>query len=625
MAADELHPLLARQLRRLDLQAGAVPDAAGWSALLARVGRAYAEAEQDRYLLERSQALASDEMGELHAELRASQSRLASLLSLSSDWVWEQDVEGRFTWVSALDSGGHGDLARALLGRRPVQDLPPVHEADVDEYRARIAARQDFRNVACRVPLPAGGSCYVRISGQPVFEAGSFRGYRGVGADITEATQAEQQVLHLARFDSLTGLANRSLFMLRLEHKLAQPAAGRGAFALLFIDLDRFKAVNDTLGHDAGDDLLKAAAQRLAGLVRDADLVARLGGDEFVALIDGCSDPATLSRVASRMIGVLGEPLRLLGRQVQVGASIGIAVHPADGGDASTLLRHADAAMYQAKSAGRNAFCFFTRELALRASTHFLLEGELRQAIACGELRLHYQPKFGLGDGRLMGLEALVRWQHPQRGLLAPAEFIALAEDNGLIVPLGRWVLHEVCRQLRAWRAEGLDPPRCALNLSARQLAVDGLAGELQRALAGQALAATALEVEITESALLADPERAHLNLSRLREMGVHIAIDDFGTGYASLSYLKRLPAGTVKIDREFVAGLPDDEGDAAIVRAVVALGHSLGMQVVAEGVESPRQRDFLRLAGCDQAQGDLLGRPLPPQALADGLLRPAA
>ncbi len=618
MPVADLHPLLQRQLRRLGLAAAQPPsDAAGWAELLRRVGRTYVESEQDRYLLERSQALASTEMGELHAELHASQARLASLLSLSSDWVWEQDAQGRFTWVSAHEGDDRADLAAALIGRVPMHDLAPVKDGDAAEYHARVAARAPFRNIGCGLSLASGQACYVRISGQPVFESGEFRGYRGVGADITDATLAEQQVLHLARFDCLTGVANRSLFLQRLEQKLDQARAVHGSLALLFIDLDRFKAVNDTLGHDAGDELLKEMARRLTALVRPVDVVARLGGDEFVVLIDDCSDPAVLSKVASRMIGQLSEPLRLAGRQAQIGASIGIAVHPADGTDAGSLLKSADTAMYQAKSGGRNGFRFFTAELAHDAARHFMLEGELRQAIARGELRLHYQPKIDLAHSRLAGLEALVRWQHPERGLLLPGDFIELAEESGLIVPLGRWVMGEACRQLREWREAGLDPPRCAINLSARELTSDGVVDDLQQALATQALEAGALEVEITESALMAEPERAQHNLSRLRAMGVRIAIDDFGTGHASLSYLKRFPAGTVKIDRDFVAGLPDRHDDAAIVRAVATLAHSLGMVVVAEGVETTRQMDFLRQAGCDQVQGYLVGRPLPPEAMA--------
>ena len=613
-----LHPTLQRQLRRLGLSAAQPPaDPAAWSALLERVARTYHESEQDRYLLERSQSLASAEMGDLHAELNASRARLASLLTLSSDWVWEQDHTGRITWVSTHDGDDQDALVKALLGRVPMHDLRPASDADAAEYRRRFAAREPFRNVVCAATLPSGQVLYVRVSGQPLFEADVFCGYRGVGADITEATMAEQQVLHLARFDSLTGVANRSLFLQRLEQKLARARSDGGALALLFIDLDRFKAVNDTLGHGAGDELLKETARRLTALVRPDDVVARLGGDEFVVLVEGCGDPAVLSKVASRMIGQLSEPLSLCGRTVQVGASIGIAVHPADGLEAGALLQSADAAMYQAKSDGRSGFRFFTPALAQQASKHFMLEGELRQAIDRDELRLHYQPKFDFASGRMSGLEALVRWQHPQQGLLQPDAFIDLAEESGLIVPLGRWVMAEACRQLRAWREDGLDPPRCAINLSPRQLTGDSVVSDLREALALQALEAAALEVEVTESALIADPDRVQRHLTQLRQMGVRVAIDDFGIGYASLSYLKRFPASTVKIDREFVAGLPDNQGDAAIVRAVALLAHNLGMQVVAEGVETQCQADFLREAGCDQGQGYLLGRPVPPEQLA--------
>ena len=620
MSTGSSHPLLQRQLRRLGLSAEQPPaDAAAWAELLTRVGRAYAEAEQDRYLLERSQDLSSREMAELHTELRASQARLASLLSLSSDWVWEQDTTGRLTWVSLHGSDDHGELPAALVGCRPMIELPAIDDSDRQQYSARTAMHEPFRNVGCIVTLPSGDACYVRISGQPVFEAGEFRGYRGVGTDITTATVAEQKVLHLARFDSLTGVANRNLFMLRLEHKIEQARSRHGAQpALLFIDLDRFKMVNDTLGHEAGDDLLKEMARRLSELVRGEDVVARLGGDEFVVLIDGCIEPAVLSKLASRMISRIGESLLLAGRTVQISASIGIAVYPADGNDASALLKSADTAMYQAKARGKNGFCFFTTEFSVAAAHHFMLEGELRAAIDGEELRLHYQPKFEVGSGALVGMEALVRWHHPQRGLLAPVEFIDLAEECGLIVALGRWVIREACRQIRTWREAGLQPPRCAINVSPRQLASTSLVPELQEALAEWALEGGALEIEITESALMADPERAHDSLTQLRALGVRVAIDDFGTGYASLAYLKRFPATSVKIDREFVAGLPGNQGDAAIVNAVVALAHSLQMQVVAEGVESTRQLDFLRLANCDHAQGYLLGRPAPPADLAD-------
>ncbi|MDO9285730.1 MAG: EAL domain-containing protein [Aquabacterium sp.] len=612
-----LHPLLLRQLRRLGLEAGgAGPAPEAWAQLVERVSRAYADADQDRYLLERSQELASREMGALHAELHASQARLANLVALSSDWVWEQDAQGRLTYVSEEVARLGLDPA-AMIGRpRAVDALPPVDGSDPRDYAACLAARQPLRNFTFGSRLPNGQPLYVRISGDPVEEDGVFQGYRGVASDVTQATLAEMRVIQLARYDSLTGLANRGMFMDELERTLARARLQCTAFAVLFIDLDRFKFVNDTLGHEAGDGLLKVMAQRLTQLLRGGDMVARLGGDEFVVLMGGCVEPAALSKVASRLLTELAEPLLLCGRTVQVSASVGISLFPADGDDGATLLKHADTAMYLAKSRGKNNFQFFTADLAQRASRFFALEGDLRQALERDELLLHYQPQFDTASGALCGLEALIRWQHPQRGLVSPSEFIPLAEESGLIVPIGRWVMATACAQVRAWRDAGFEPPRCAINLSARQFAGDRLVDDLHDALALAGLESDALEVELTESALMADPDRAQLALRQLQALGVRIAIDDFGTGYSSLAYLKRFPAHTLKIDRSFVSGLPDNRDDLAITRAVIAVAHSLNMQVMAEGVETAAQLAVLRALGCEGAQGFLLGRPMPADAV---------
>ena len=613
-----LHPMLLRQLRRANLspqEAGVahpqLPD------LLNRISRAYADAEQDRYMMERSQEVASREMGELYNELKASQARLASLVSLSSDWVWEQDATLRFRYVSSHDLGSGAELADLLTGERARDTIRAIDEDDERSYRLLTADRKPFRNLRFRVERPGNTPLYIRISGEPVFDGEAFTGYRGVGSDVTSSTVAEQQVMQLARYDSLTGLPNRSMLTEQLENGLRQARITRLGLAVLFIDLDRFKYVNDTLGHDAGDELLKIMAKRLSGLLRNVDTVARLGGDEFVILIDNTIDPSTLSKVASRVLTVLCEPMRLSDRPVQVSASVGIALFPSDGNDAATLLKNADAAMYLAKARGKNNFQFFTSELAERAARYFALEGDLRQAVEREELVLHYQPRFRVADGALCGMEALLRWQHPVRGLIAPGEFIDLAKESGLIVPIGRWVMNEACRQMRAWREEGLNPPRCAINLSVRQFCNEHLIEEVQGALSAAVLESQALEVEITESLLMSDPERAQQVLMRLHTLGVAIAIDDFGTGYSSLSYLKRFPAQTLKIDRSFVSGLPDDRDDAAITQAVIALAHSLDMQVVAEGVETPQQLQHLQKLGCDEVQGYLLARPMPPDQLA--------
>ena len=637
---EPLHPLLTRQLRGLGLDGAAAPDAAPWLTLLERVSSAYHALDQQRYLLEHSQELASGEMADLYAALQAerdrlesrvrertealrlSESRLTNLVSLSSDWIWEQDAELRFTYISDGARNATGIDAATLIGRKRVAmedfDAPPEVVA---RHLELLEARKPFRDFSYGIRGPDGSQCYIRVSGEPIFDAnGAFQGYRGVGSDETQATLAAHHLQQLASFDSLTGMPNRNMFIAELELALGRARRNGGTFALCFIDLDRFKTINDSLGHAAGDVLLTTIGARLRDLLRESDLVARLGGDEFVALLEGPADAAALSAVARKILAAVSEPVALDGRKLWLTGSCGIAQYPADGEDAETLLKNADAAMYQAKAEGKDTFRFYTAALAAQSAHLFALEADLRGATGRDELVLHYQPKIDLATGRLRGVEALVRWQHPTRGLLPPGEFISLAEDSGLIVPIGRWVMDAACRQVRAWTDAGLDAPRCAVNLSARQFGSVSLLDDVRESLHRSGLGADALEVEITESVLMADPDRANLTLQELHTLGVHISIDDFGTGYSSLAYLKRLPAHTVKLDRSFVSGLPADRDDAAITQAVIALSHSLAMQVVAEGVETDAQLDFLRRLGCDQAQGYLIGRPMPAEQLAQRL-----
>jgi diguanylate cyclase (GGDEF)-like protein/PAS domain S-box-containing protein len=633
----ELHALLRRQLKRLNLDAAAAPpDPAGWQALLERISRAYAEHDQDRYLLERTQDLASEEMGALYATVRAdrdqldsrvrertealrlSEGRLASLLSLSADWIWEQDADLRFTYFSDGIETATGIAPAQLLGRTRTSDSSFNAPAEsLAAYQACIEGRRAFRDFTYALTRPDGVQRFVRISGEPVFDdTGTFAGYRGVGRDVTQAALAEQKVHELACYDSLTGLPNRNMFFGELNRTIARARREHREFAVCFIDLDRFKAINDTLGHQAGDELLEAMADRLRTSLRESDVVARLGGDEFVVLLEGCT-PADLGHVANKMLASIGEPLMLHGCTLDMTCSIGIGIFPADGDDAATLLKHADAAMYLAKERGKNNVQFYTAELADLAARQFVLESELRLALARDELFLHYQPKIDLATGEMRSVEALLRWEHPQRGLVPPNDFIPLAEERGLIVPIGRWVIQAACRQMREWRRAGLAVPRVAVNLSARQFASETLIEDLVRALEAHDIEPSQFEVELTESALMADPERANQVLRQVDAMGVRISIDDFGTGYSSLSYLKRFPARTVKIDRSFIRGLPGDTNDAAITQAVIAMAHSLGLAVVAEGVECETQLQTLREMGCDEVQGYLLGRPMPPADLA--------
>ncbi len=635
MDAAPLHALLLRQLKRAAID----PAACGpqWRTLLGRVSNAYRDTEQERYLLTRSQELASAEMTALYdalqherdvlesrvlertAALQASQGRLASLLSLSADWVWEQDAALKFSFVSDGLRSATGLEPAMLLGTQGLSALG--NRADnglaFERYAASVETHTPFRDLMLKVQRDDGNVCHLRLTGEPVFgDGGIFLGYRGVGTDVTQTTQAEERVRQLASFDSLTGLPNRKMFFDETAAALERAQRQNSQMALLFIDLDRFKNVNDSLGHLAGDKLLQVVAKRLGTVLRDDDLVARLGGDEFVAVIDGPLTPDTLKQLVQRVLKVISEPLYLNDRHFQVTASIGVSLFPDHGSDVTSLLQNADFAMYAAKAQGKDKGCLYTADLAMETPQQFSMEADLRQGIERDELVLHYQPKITLHDGKMNSVEALVRWQHPRQGLLYPAKFIDIAETTGLIVPIGRWVLKHVCAQLRTWCDAGLEVPRVAINLAAQQFGDDSLPDEVEQALQETQLPGTLLEVEITESALMANPERGCAILRRLRSLGVHVAIDDFGTGYSSLAYLKRFPAHTVKIDRSFIAGLPGDRDDLAITQAVIAMSHSLGLEVVAEGVETAEQLDVLRRLNCDHVQGYFFGKPVPPHLL---------
>ncbi len=615
------HPILQRQLRRTGLQIDRAPERHSlWGRLLEGISLTYREHQQDLYLLERAQDLSSRELEAQARTLQLNEERLTSLLSLTSDWVWEIDSRGHLSYLSEGVETHLGVSATALLGTRFTHmDGADASPQDKQQLRRCLAEGTPFKDLTFGLKGAAGSVRHVRLSGRPLHGPdGAFQGFRGVGSDATEATLAARRAEHLARSDGLTGLANRHQLMDTLPRAVARAQRSGKRLALAFFDLDGFKLVNDLLGHAAGDEMLRITAQRLAQGARQGDLVARLGGDEFVVLFEPAPEQEQLAQLGARLIAEVCQPVLLEGRQARVGCSVGISVFPQDASDATEMLRHADAAMYDAKARNSDQVAFYGGELAVRVADLFALEADLCEAVLPGatQLVLHYQPKLRLTDGALAGVEALVRWQHPTRGLLNPADFVPLAEQRGLVVALGRWVIEAACAQMGAWRSEGLQVMRCAINISAQHFASDQLAVEVRTALERHGLDPQCLEMEVTESAVMANPARAEAVMEMLTDLGVGIAIDDFGTGHSSLAYLKRFPVRVLKIDSSFVRGLPGDINDAAIAKAVVSMAKSLGMQTVAEGVETPEQLAFLRDVGCDEAQGFLLSRPKPAHEL---------
>lgn len=443
-------------------------------------------------------------------------------------------------------------------------------------------------------------------------ETGRLTRYVSIFSDLTEKHLSEQRMYRLAHYDVLTGLPNRALFQERLEQGLIHHRRQRTALALLFLDLDRFKRVNDSLGHAAGDRLLQIAAGRLAACVRESDTVARLGGDEFTIILEDIGAAEDATRVALKILAALAEPIPVAGQELSITSSIGIALYPRDAGDAHTLLRHADAAMYLAKERGRNNWQMFTDAINVAAAERMALESSLVRALEAGELVLEYQPEVELDAGRVVVVEALVRWSSPQRGIVAPSEFIPVAEESGIIVELGAWVLDTACRQLHEWRAAGLGPLQMAVNISERQLQDPRLPELVARALERHAIPPGCLELEIAESSVMTDARQSIERLRQLKAMGLQLTVDDFGIAYSSLNHLKRLPVDKLKIDRSFIIDLPGDADAAAIAATIIAMGRSLDLAVVAEGVESEEQLAFLRARGCAQIQGHYFCPPLP-------------
>jgi diguanylate cyclase (GGDEF)-like protein len=566
-------------------------------------------------------------------QLAESQSSLseAQRMALLGNWRWDLDT-GSVHWSDEMGRilNIQADAKLPSLRTFLASLKPNEREIVNNEIRALMGSPRSF-----------SGEHRVRDSDNServVFHQGAseanaqgrvFR-IHGTIQDITERKQVEDKIRQLALYDSLTGLPNRQYFKKSLEHSISRAKREKDNLAVLFIDLDRFKRINDTLGHATGDALLREAAVRLRHCVREGDLighedpqhiVARLGGDEFTIGLFDLHDPQDTAKVAGRILHALENAFLVDGQVLHITASIGIAIYPNDGHDSETLLKNADVAMYHAKAAGKNAYKFFAQEMNSAALEKLTLESELKSALERNQFVLHYQPKVDIDSGTICGVEALIRWHHPERGLLFPGAFIGLAEENGLIVPIGQWVLQTACRQLRTWQQMHLPEITMAINLASPSFRSNYLASEISTVLESTQIRPELLELEATESMVMEDIEGTKNSMAQLRDLGVKISIDDFGTGHSSLSYLRRFRIDQLKIDRSFITDITNNRDDASITAAIISLGRSLGIEVVAEGIETFAQAKMLQAQGCRIFQGYFFGKPVPANVMTEQLI----
>ena len=550
------------------------------------------------------------------ADLAACESerRYRGLFDHAIEGIFRTTTDGRYLAANRALARIYGfdsteDLVQSLRDIRRQLYVDPMRR---EEFMRLIRARGSITGFESQVFRRDGSVIWISENARAVSDAeDNALYYEGTVEDVTDRKLYEARLERQANYDTLTGLANRALFHDRLSQSILTAERGGGAPAVIFIDLDRFKFINDSLGHQIGDELLCAVAERLRASVRDCDTVARLGGDEFVVLVNGHAGAPSVRTLAERLIAQITTPLVIEHGSVNVTCSVGVALYPADGENAAVLLKHADSAMYCAKEFGRNECQFFTAELKERLTEKLALQRGLSQALELQQFELHYQPRVDLLSGRIVGAEALLRWNLPGQGFLSPERFIPIAEETGLILPIGRWVLEQACRQNLAWQRQGLPPLSISVNVSAVQFQQQDFVRTISETLVKTQLAARYLELELTESLVMHGASQLQDSVRKLKALGIALSIDDFGTGYSSLSYLKRFAVDSLKVDRSFITELRDGSDDAAIVRTIIALGHNLGLRVVAEGVETPEQAAFLRSNGCDEAQGYWYSRPV--------------
>jgi diguanylate cyclase (GGDEF)-like protein/PAS domain S-box-containing protein len=566
---------------------------------------------------------AEQEQHALETRLRESEERFHTLAESLPVMIWLAELDGRCTWFNQAWLAFSGRALADELAYNWIDDVHPDDRAAclgayAKTLETHLPATQEFRLLRHDGKYRS----VMETTAPRLLPDGRLVGLVGTCIDLTERRELEAQVEHLAYHDSLTGLANRALLLDCLAQALSRASKSGHQVAVLFLDIDRFKNINDTLGHVVGDELLREAGARLKHMLRETDRVARIGGDEFLILLPRVLATREAAQVAAKLMAALSTPFTVFEHTLYVTVSVGISFYPQDGADKDTLIKHADIALYAAKGRGRNSYQMFEPCMNAMAQQRLFIENSLRRALIGDEFMLYYQPRIDLATGQATGVEALIRWRHPKRGMIPPCDFIAVAEEIGIIGEIGDWALRAACRQARAWQAEGLPLLRMAVNVSARQLHDKDFPRRVGQILLDTQLPASCLDIELTESCVMADPEDSIKRLEAVRGLGVHFAIDDFGTGYSSLAYLKRLPVNCLKIDRSFVIGIPGDLEDVAIAQTILAMAKTLSLVVVAEGVETEAQRDFLRAHGCDEGQGYLFSKPVPAECLAEALAR---
>ena len=603
------YPLLKRQISKLlkDVDLTVEP----WSTFLDAVNRSYYKFDFDQRTLENSLTLSSEELVQANDEMRA-------VFQAIPDQLFHFDHDGR------VISYKHGTSSQHYLTQERLINKP------LDEvFNKEIVQR--FRNAITEVVNTVSTLVFdfaVVFEHRVYYYEARVMRVRGrqvvtVVRDITERKQADEQIAFLAYHDNLTGLPNNRLFKDRLQQSIAHAKRNDSMLAVLFLDLDRFKLINDSMGHDVGDKLLQVIADRLTEGTRrqdsiginiafDANSVARLGGDEFTILLEKVSGQTSITTVARRLIELTAQPINIDNHEIFTSTSIGIALYPNDGEEADTLLKNADTAMYYAKKQGRNNFQFFDPSMNQASVEQLAIETSLRKAIEHNELMLYYQPQVSIVSGQIVGMEALLRWKHPVKGFISPTSFIPVAEETGMIISIGEWVIREACKQGADWAKRNFKPILISVNLSAKQLREERLNEIIAQILVETGMNPKYLGMELTESAIILDPERALERLKNIKSLGIKMSMDDFGTGYSSLSYLKKFPLDTLKIDQSFIHDILLNQEDASLVKAIISMAHSLGMDVIAEGVEQQEQLEFLGMYQCDAIQGYLFSRPLP-------------